>query len=62
MVSSRVLTPAIEAPCHSELFSNTRLRVPKGSMYPIIGYLRDLLIGIVVQVLGKYLIIGYLDP
>ena len=35
---------------------------PKGSMYPIIGVLGGLSIGIVVQALGKYMIIGYLDP
>ena len=29
-------------------------------MYPIIGYL--LLSGIVVQVLGKHMILGHLDP
>ena len=33
---------------------------PEGSMYPISGYLG--VIVIVVQVLGKYMIIGYLDP
>ena len=31
-------------------------------MYPIIGHLGFLVIVIVVQVLGKYMTIGYLDP
>ena len=33
-----------------------------GSMYPIIGYMGVRVIVIVVQVLGKYMIIEYLDP
>ena len=31
-------------------------------MYPIFGYLGFLVIAIIVQVLGKYMIIEYLDP
>ena len=31
-------------------------------MYPIIGYLGFGIMVIIVQVLGKYMIIGYLDP
>ena len=35
------------------------MRVPK---YPIIGYLGFWVIVVIVQVLGKYTIIRYLDP
>ena len=35
------------------------LRVPTGSKYPISRYLG---LGLIVQGLGKYVIIGYLDP
>ena len=35
---------------------------PRGSKYPIIRYLGFGVIGIIVQVLGKYMIIRYLDP
>ena len=36
--------------------------VPRGSKYPIIRYLGFWVIVMIVQVLGKYMIIGYLDP
>ena len=36
--------------------------VPRRSMYPIIRYLILWVIVILVQVLGKYMIIRYLDP
>ena len=35
---------------------------PRGSMYPIIRYFGFWVIVILVQVLGKYMIIWYLDP
>ena len=38
------------------------MSIPRGSKYPIIGYLGFWVIGITVQVLGKYMIIRYLDP
>ena len=36
--------------------------LPRGSMYPIIRYLGSSVIVIIVQVLGEYMIIRYLDP
>ena len=39
-----------------------RLSFPRGSKYPIISYLRFWVIVIIVQVLGKYMNIRYLDP
>ena len=36
--------------------------LPRGSMYAIIRYLGFGYLGIMVQVLGKYMIIRYLDP
>ena len=38
------------------------LMEPKGSMYPMLGYLGFRVLVIIVQVLGKYMIIRYLDP
>ena len=35
---------------------------PKGSMYPMIRYLGFGIIVVLVLVLGKYMIIRYLDP
>ena len=36
--------------------------VLRGSMYPIVRYLGIWVIVIIVQILGKYMIIRYLDP
>ena len=38
------------------------IRVPRGSKDPIIRYLGFGVVVIIVQVLGRYEIIGYLDP
>ena len=38
------------------------LVLPRGSKYPIVRYLEFWVIVILVQVLGKYMIIRYLDP
>ena len=35
---------------------------PKGSMYPMLGYLGFWVIAIIVQVLGKYMIISTWTP
>ena len=40
----------------------TLLTVHRGSMHPIIRFLGILVIVVIVQALGKYMIIRYLDP
>ena len=35
---------------------------PKGPKYLIIGYLGFPYLGIVIMILGRYLMVGYLDP
>ena len=36
--------------------------IPKGPKYQAIGYFRVSTSGIVIMVLGRYLVVGYLDP